>query len=517
MASNRFAWALALALPTAAHAELLLQSGFEPECGRLAMVERFTSPAATWPAPWFAVGGVALADVQGGEARLRPLPSSYTLARMWAPIATRDVEVRFRFRIEHQPSQGVAFLVRHNGGFLNQSMAAGQGYGVFVEGGMRGLPGIGIWKEEAGVESPLAHSVAAIPGPSAGVDYRVRFRAHQLNATSTYMQAKFWPDGTPEPLAWQVSVTDATPALQNIVGGIGIDSASSILSPNPVTANAFVDDIEVAPLCNPILGLNVSLVGQTFQFTEGPLWRGDHLLFTDIAANTIYRLDPPNALSVHLAPSDQANGLALDLSGNLLAGEAVTRRVSTTNATTGVRTTVVALYQGARFNSPNDLMLRADGTLWFTDPDYGLTNPPTQRELPFNGLFRRSVDGTLTLEWAGVVGMNEPNGVQLSADGAHLYVTDTQQAQLRRWAVALDGSLSNPQVVASGLNVADGMCMDARGNIYVSVATGIEIFSADAARWGLVPIPRMASNCAFGDSDGRSLYVTARQGLYRVR
>lgn len=517
MASNRIAWALVLALPAAAHAELLQQSGFEAECGRFALTESFGSPAASWPGPWMAVGGVALADVQAGEARLRPIPSNYTLARMWAPIATRDVEVRFRFRIEHQPSQGVAFLVRHNGGFLDQTTPAGQGYGVFIEGGIRGLPGIGIWKEEAGIESPLAHSVPAVPGPSAGVAYRVRFRVHQLNATSTYTQAKYWPDGVPEPLAWQVSVTDATPALQNLTGGIGIDSASSILSPNPVTAHALVDDIEVAPLCNPILGLNVSLVAQTFQFTEGPLWRGDHLLFTDIPANTIYRLDPPSTLSVHLTPSDQANGLALDTSANLLAGEAVTRRVSTTDAGTGVRSTVVALYQGLRFNSPNDLMLRADGTLWFTDPDYGLNNPPMQRELPFNGLFRRSTDGTVTLEWAGVVGMNEPNGVQLAADGAHLYVTDTQQAQLRRWDVAPDGSLANPQVVASGLNVADGMCMDARGNIYVSVATGIEIFSADAARWGLVAIPRMASNCAFGDSDGRSLYVTARQGLYRVR
>jgi len=513
-------WILAAALgtPLGAHAELLSQDGFEAACGRLALRETFElTNGAPWPAPWMGVGGVALADVQSGEARLRPVPSSYTLARMWAPVATRDVEVRFRFRIEDPPSQGVAFLVRHNGGFLDQTSPPGQGYGVFIEGGIRGLPGIGIWKEQAGVESPLAHSALAVPGPSAGVAYRVRFRAHQLNATSTFMQAKYWPEGNPEPIAWQVSVTDSTSVLQNLSGGIGIDSASAILSPNPVTAHAFVDDIEVEPLCNPILGLSASLVAQTFQFTEGPLWRGDHLLFTDIPVNTIYRLDPPNQVSVHLTPSDQANGLALDAAGNLLAGEAVTRRVSSTDAQSGVRSNLVSHYQGLRFNSPNDLMLRSDGTLYFTDPDYGLSNPPVQRELPHNGLYRLTPNGTLILEWAGVVGSNEPNGVQLSADEAFLFVSDTQQAQLRRWTVATDGSLSNPLVVASGLNVADGLCLDARGNVYVSVATGVELFTADGARWGNLPIPRMASNCAFGDSDGQSLYVTARQGLYRVR
>ena len=511
---------LTMACVTSLHAQALFADGFEGNCGVPSYSTSFSTDGASWPAPWIAVGGVALSDVQSGRARLRPVPSSYTLARMWAPVPTRDVEVRFAMQIENAASQGVAFLVRHNGGFLTQTMPMGQGYGVFIEGTFRGASnaGIGIWKESAGVESILAHSPAAVPGPSAGTLYRARFQVHQLNATSTMMQAKYWPDSIAEPIAWQVSVVDSTPELQNLSGGIGIDSASGILAPNPVSANALVDDIEVTPLCNPIIGLGAAqLVGESFQFTEGPLWRGDHLLFSDIAGNTIYRLDPPSGFSVFRTPSDQANGLALDAAGNLLAAEHATRRVSSTDAMTGVRTTLVDRYQGLRFNSPNDLQTRSDGTLYFTDPDFGLTNPAVNRELQHNSLYRRAPDGALSLEWMGTIGVNQPNGVQLSLDGTFLFLTDTSRGELRRWNVAASGALSNPVILATGLATADGMCMDSVGNIYVTVASGVEIFTVDGARWGNVAIPRMAANCAFGDSDGRSLYVTARQGLYRVR
>lgn len=502
----------ALVLPV--RAEVLLQDGLETACQRLSFSERFANDGSAWPAPWVVSGGAAVADVVGGRGRLRPVPSSYTLARMWAPVTTGDVEVRFSFQMEQTTTQGLALLVRHNGGYLTQTTPFGQGYGVFLEGSFRNLPGISIWKEQAGVESQLAHSLPTVPGPQPGVSYRVRFRTHQLNPTTTLMQAKYWPQADPEPLAWQVTVSDSTPALQNISGGIGFDSASGLVSPAQVTAHAFVDDIEIEPLCNPILGLNTTLVAQGFQFTEGPLWRDNHLLFTDLTGNTIYQLDPPTAISSFLAPSDQANGLAL-LSGSLLAGEAITRRVSIT--TNGVRTTLVDRYQGGRFNSPNDLMVRSDGTLYFTDPDYGLSNPPAQRELPHNGLYRLTPQGALLLEWAGAVGANEPNGVQLSADESLLFVTDTQQGQLRRWNVAADGSLFNPQVIASGLSIPDGLCLDAAGNLYVTVAAGVELFTVDGARWGLLLVPRMSSNCAFGDADQRTLYITARQGLYRAR
>ena len=508
---------LGVASATSAHAQALFADGFEGNCGVPSYSTGFAQDGASWPAPWTGVGGVALSDVQAGRARLRPVPSSYTLARMTAPVLARDVEVRFAMQIEHVPSQGVGFLVRHSGAYFTPT---DQGYGVFIEGTFRGAQnqGIGIWKGVQGIESILAHSPAAVPGPSAGILYRVRYRVHQLNASSTMLQAKYWPDNIAEPIAWQVSVVDSTPELQNLTGGIAVDSASGILAPNPVTANALVDDIVVTPLCNPIIGFApAQLVGESFQFTEGPVWRGDHLLFSDIAGNTIYRLDPPSTLSVFRTLSDQANGLALDTAGNLLAAEHATRRVSSTDAISGVRTTLVDRYQGLRFNSPNDLQTRSDGTLYFTDPDFGLVNPAVNRELQHNSLYRRAPDGALSLEWMGTIGVNQPNGVQLSLDGGFLLVTDTTRGELRRWNVAVSGALSNLVILASGLSSADGMCMDSAGNIYVAVASGVEIYTVDGARWGNVPIPRMAANCAFGDSDGRSLYVTARQGLYRVR
>jgi gluconolactonase len=498
----------------------LFADGFERHCGVPSYQESFTlADGAAWPAPWSVIGGTALADIQVGQARLRPVSSNYSLARLFAPIATRDVEVRFRMVLESEPTQGVGFYVRQNGGYLGGSNPTGRGYAVFVEGGFRGQPGIGLWKEENGVEIPLAHSAPAVAGPLAGSVYQVRFRVHQRSATTTYMQARFWLDGTQEPQAWQVAVDDSTPVLQNISGGIAVDSWSVILAPNPIGAHTRVDDIRIEPLCNPIIGFGAaSLVAEGFQFTEGPLWRGDHLLFSDIAGNTIYRLDPPAAISVFRNPSDQSNGLALDIDGDLLAAEHATRRLSRTDAASGIRSTLADNFGGARFNSPNDIAVRADGTLWFTDPDYGLANPPVQRELPFNGLFRRRPDGTLLLEWAGAVGSNEPNGVVLSPDAGLLYVSDTQQGTLRRWDVALDGTLSNLRILATGLNAPDGLCMDGDGNVYVTTSPGaVELFSADGARWGALPIPRAAANCAFGDTDGRSLYVTARQGLYRLR
>jgi len=507
-----------LAWAGSASAEAIFANGFERTCGQVSFIDSFNqADGSPWPAPWTSAGGVTTADIQGGRARLRPVPSSYTLARKWAPITTRDVEARLRFSMEQPATQGVALLVRHNGGFLNQTVPAGQGYGVFIEGGLRGLPGIGIWKEENGVEIPLAHSPPAVPGPSANVSYRVRFRTHQLTPTSTLMQAKYWPEANVEPEGWQVIFTDGTPVLQNLSGGIGVDSASSILSPNPVSGHTFVDDIEIEPLCNPMLGRSpAQLVAEGFQFTEGPLWRDGHLLFTDIPMNTIYRLDPPSALAVFRQPSDQANGLAVDTGGNLLSAEHASRRIGITDTVSGVRSTLVDRYLGLRFNSPNDLDMRADGMLYFTDPSYGLSNPAL-RELNFNGLFRRQPDGTLSVVWEGVVGSNQPNGVNLSVAGDLLFVTDTQQGSLRRWRVGADGALSNLRILATGLNTPDGMCLDRDGNVYVTVTSGVEVFSPNGARWGLLPIPRAASNCAFGDSDGRTIYVTARQGLYRVR
>jgi hypothetical protein len=230
-------------------ADLVYANGYESQCGAVVYVESFAQAnGSPWPAPWVATGGTALADVQGGRARLRPFDSGYSLARMFAPIDTRDVEVRFRFVLEHEPTQGVGFYVRQNGGYLTQTNPTGAGYAIFIEGSFRGLPGVGVWREQLGNEIQIAHSVG-VAGPTQQVLYRARLRVLQVDALTTALQAKFWPDGQAEPAQWQVSANDSTPSLQNLNGGIAVDSWSVLQSPNTITAHTLVDDIEIETAC----------------------------------------------------------------------------------------------------------------------------------------------------------------------------------------------------------------------------------------------------------------------------
>jgi hypothetical protein len=296
---------------------------------------------------------------------------------MVAPFGAVDVETTFTMWLEDAATQGVGFYVRQNGGYLEDDDPPGEGYAVFVEGTFRGLPGIGVWKEDAGLEIPLAH--ASPFSPAADVAYRVRFRVEQADLASTRLRARMWPAAEPEPLAWDVDHLDSTPQLQGIGGGLAIDSWSVIQSPGPITASTLVDDLEVAPIFAPLpVGAALDQVVGGFQFTEGPLWRGDHLLFSDIDADTIYRLDPPADVTVFRAASGNSNGLAETIVGDLLVAEHALRRISITDSEDTV-TALVDDYQGDAFNSPNDIAVRSDGTIYFTDPDLACRGPGSCR------------------------------------------------------------------------------------------------------------------------------------------
>ena len=268
---------------------------------------------------------------------------------------------------------------------------------------------------------------------------------------------------------------------------------------------------------DPLAGIGeVTLVADGFVFTEGPTWRAAEgvLLFTDIPENRIHQLTPPDTVEVFVDNSQFANGLDSALDGTLLVAQHDARRVAVISAN-GTESALVETYQGQRFNSPNDLAVRSDGTLYFTDPPYGLANRP--REIDFNGLFRLAPGATEPVaEYEGDTNTTRPNGVVLSPDESTLYLADTI-GPIWSFDVAADGSLSNPQVFADDLASADGMAIDSGGNLFVTARTGVRVYAPDGSLWGVIEVPDQPANCAFGDEDRRSLYITARERLYRVR
>ena len=235
----------------AADVDTIWLDGFESGCGNLIYSQAFALPDnSAWPAEWEVLGNVATADIQQSAARLRPAPTPYALARMGADVVTRNVEARFTLRLEDATTQGVGFYVRQNGGYLQDTVPRGQGYAAFAEGSFRGTSGIGVWREVDGEEQEINHQFP-YPTVAAGIDYRVRFQVLQTAPAQTLVRARLWPDGDPEPIEWQASVTDTTSALQNLDGGIAIDSWSSIGTSGPIAAHTFVDNVELISLCVP--------------------------------------------------------------------------------------------------------------------------------------------------------------------------------------------------------------------------------------------------------------------------
>ncbi len=293
----------------------------------------------------------------------------------------------------------------------------------------------------------------------------------------------------------------------------GPDAASD-MSTVDAAAPDMTGPVDLGPSPDPVATAgNAELVQDGFQFTEGPRWYPAEgvLRFTDIPATTIYELAEPNTITEFTTMSEGANGLAFDGTGAVLAAQHGGRRVAVYNG--GAASSVVDRYEGNRFNSPNDLVLRADGIMYFTDPPYGLTG---QREIDFNGLFRFDPsDGSVVAEWEGNRNSTRPNGVTLSPDEKVLYLADTMASMVYAFDVAADGSLSGERDFAS-VSGPDGMAIDVYGNLYVTTNGGVEVFAPDGSSWGLIAIGRRPANCAFGGADGQTLYVTAREGLYRV-
>jgi gluconolactonase len=294
--------------------------------------------------------------------------------------------------------------------------------------------------------------------------------------------------------------------FQVFIGGVLIASA---LSGGSYTMSELKDILAEGAAIEKLAG--------DLKFTEGPVWRADgHLLFSDIPADTIYQWTPGQPLKVFRKPCGNANGHTLDRQGRLISCEHSSRRVSRTEKD-GTITTLADRYEGRRLNSPNDVVVRSDGSIYFTDPTYGIR--PDQAELDFRGVYRIGTDGRLTLLVRDFV---QPNGLAFSPDEKRLYIADSQVNHIRVFDVQPDGTLTNGRLFADMRSpgkdgAADGMKVDTQGRIFATGPEGVWVFAPDGKLLGKIIPPEVPANVAFGDKDYRTLYMTARTGLYRVR
>ena len=258
-------------------------------------------------------------------------------------------------------------------------------------------------------------------------------------------------------------------------------------------------------------------------FTEGALWHSgqSYLLFSDIIGDQMHRWDAQQGLRSFRHPSHMANGNAWDRNGRLLTCEHATSRVTRTEHD-GSITVLASHFEGRALNSPNDIVVSSDGSIYFTDPIFGRRAPhgvPRTPELDHSSVYRLDPkDGTLTRL---APRLEQPNGLCFSLDESQLFVNDSPRKQIHVFDVEPDGSVAQGQLFANvpgdEPGVPDGMKVDLQGHIYCCGPGGIHVFTAQGHRLARIRFPEKACNFAFGDADHQTLYVTACTSVYRVR
>ncbi|KMO31951.1 gluconolactonase [Methylobacterium variabile] len=267
----------------------------------------------------------------------------------------------------------------------------------------------------------------------------------------------------------------------------------------------------------------VSLYDQAV-FGEGPVWwpaRGI-LVWSDIEGRRVLGWRPDGCVRVVIDASPFINGNTVDRNGDLIHCEHGNRRLSRTTPD-GRYSAIVETYEGRRFNAPNDVVCAADGALWFTDPAYGLRQPRqgalATSDLGHHSVYRVDPD---TARAHRMADLGQPNGLAFAPDGRTLYVSDTSRTEggdghtIHAFAVYDDASLGPPRVFAEiEPGVPDGFRVDRRGWIWTSSGSGVQVFSADGERLGLIPTPQTCSNCCFSPGE-RRLFITAQAHLYAL-
>ena len=259
-----------------------------------------------------------------------------------------------------------------------------------------------------------------------------------------------------------------------------------------------------------------------FEFVEGPAWdsRTNSLVFSDIIGDTLYRWGDKTGLDILRRPSHMANGNTWDLDGQLLSCEHATSRVSRTNID-GTYVVLASHYQDHELNSPNDVVVRSDGRIYFTDPNSGRTRKygvERAQKMEFQGVF--CLDPETSELILLVNDFEKPNGLCFSLDESLLYINDTDKQHIRVFDVLDDGRIDNGRLFASTNGekpgVADGMKIDTAGTLYCCGSGGIHVFKPDGTLISVIETPEVAANFTWGGPQLTDMYITATHSIYRL-
>lgn len=274
------------------------------------------------------------------------------------------------------------------------------------------------------------------------------------------------------------------------------------------------------PSLSRLIDLNVQVkkLADGFRFTEGPIWNTaeNYLLFSDIPANTVFKWIPDGEVVTFRTPSNNANGLTYDTSGNLLLAEHSGRKIGILDPS-GSYEALVSDFKGTKLNSPNDVIVDSKGAVYFTDPPYGLDKSVSDT-LGFNGVYKYYKGKTTLI----ADDLYRPNGLALSPDERTLYVANSDRPKkYMKYPVSKSGKVGKGALFFDASNLAgqgspDGIKVDVEGNLYATGPGGVLVISREGKHLGTLVFPEVPANLAFGGVDRKTLFVTAQTGLYSV-
>lgn len=334
----------------------------------------------------------------------------------------------------------------------------------------------------------------------------------------------------------RAAIVGAAVALGSAALGSAVRARPRQRKPSAATITRF--DPALDQLLDP--AASVEVIAQGYQWAEGPVWvdRGQFLLFSDVPANTVHRWTARGGAQPFLKPSGLAgpipsgireagaNGLAIDARGALVMADSGTRAIASVDLQTRRKTILADRYEGKRFNSCNDLAIARDGTIYYTDPPYGLAEGDASplKELSFNGVYRLRPDGAVDLLDAS---LKRPNGVALSPAEDRLYIgcSDEAAPEIRVYDLSSTGEIVGksrrlvdfgPELKAGLPGLPDGMKVARSGHLFASGPGGLYVLAPNGRKLGLIARGKPIANCAFGE-DGRTLFMASSDAILRLR